>query len=78
MGARVQSGLPGLDKLLEGGFLPGKVVLVLGEPGTGQNILASQYLMWGLTKAHENGVFILQEHLFLPRRFRRRNILVST
>jgi KaiC/GvpD/RAD55 family RecA-like ATPase len=58
MGARVQSGLPGLDKLLEGGFPPGKVVLVLGEPGTGKSILASQYLMWGLTNAHENGVFI--------------------
>ncbi|HEY6283324.1 MAG TPA: ATPase domain-containing protein [Nitrososphaerales archaeon] len=58
MGPRVQSGLPGLDKLLEGGFPPGKVVLVLGEPGTGKSILASQYLMWGLTNGHENGVFI--------------------
>jgi circadian clock protein KaiC len=58
MGARVQSGLAGLDKLLEGGFPPGKVVLVLGEPGTGKSILASQYLMWGLTNGHENAVFI--------------------
>jgi KaiC/GvpD/RAD55 family RecA-like ATPase len=58
MGARVPSGLTGLDKLLEGGFPPGKVVLVLGEPGTGKSILASQYLMWGLANGHENGVFI--------------------
>jgi circadian clock protein KaiC len=46
-----------LDKLLEGGFPTGKVVLVLGEPGTGKSILASQYLMWGLNNGQENGVF---------------------
>jgi circadian clock protein KaiC len=58
LGARVQSGLPGLDKLLEGGFPAGKVVLVLGEPGTGKSILASQYLTWGLTNGQQNGIFI--------------------
>jgi circadian clock protein KaiC len=57
-GAKVQSGLPGLDDLLLGGFPQGKVVLVLGEPGTGKSILASQYLMWGLSKGHENAIFI--------------------
>src|ERR1700688_1065657 len=35
---KVPSGLPGLDTLLGGGFPPGKVVLVLGEPGTGKSI----------------------------------------
>lgn len=56
--AKVQTGLPGLDKLLLGGFPQGKVVLVLGEPGTGKSILASQYLMWGLSKGHETTIFI--------------------
>ena len=55
---KVPSGLPGLDTLLGGGFPPGKVVLVLGEPGTGKSILCSQFLMWGLTKERSNSIFI--------------------
>jgi len=37
---RVSSGIAGLDTLLDGGFPEGKVVLVLGEPGTGKTIPA--------------------------------------
>lgn len=54
---KVQTGLPGLDKLLDGGFPRGKVILVIGEPGTGKSILASQFLLWGL-KTEERSVFI--------------------
>ena len=39
--SRVKSGIPGLDPLLDGGFPAGKVVLILGEPGTGKTILCS-------------------------------------
>src|SRR3989449_6302503 len=58
LSSRVGSGIPGLDALLDGGFPAGKVVLILGEPGTGKTILCSQYLHWGATERNENGVFI--------------------
>ena len=54
---KVSTGLPGLDRLLEGGFPEGKVVLLIGEPGTGKSIISSQFLMWGL-KAKEHSVLI--------------------
>src|SRR5438067_13261756 len=44
--------------MLGGGIPEGRVVLVLGEPGTGKTILCSQYLHWGATERNENGVFI--------------------
>jgi circadian clock protein KaiC len=43
---------------LNGGFAQGRVILVLGEPGTGKTILVSQFLSWGATQADENGMFI--------------------
>ena len=44
--------------MLGGGFPQGKVILVLGEPGTGKTILCSQYLHWGASENNEKGVFI--------------------
>ena len=44
--------------MLAGGFPEGKVILVLGEPGTGKTILCSQFLYWGATERSENGVYI--------------------
>lgn len=44
--------------MLGGGFPEGKVVLVMGEPGTGKTILCSQFLYWGATEEHENGVYV--------------------
>jgi KaiC/GvpD/RAD55 family RecA-like ATPase len=52
------SGISGLDTLLNGGFSQGRVILVLGEPGTGKTILCSQFLHWGASQANENGAFI--------------------
>ena len=54
---KVQTGLPGLDKLLEGGFPVGKIILLIGEPGAGKSILSSQFIMWGL-KQNEHGLLI--------------------
>jgi len=56
--SRVKSGIPGLDPLLDGGFPAGKVVLILGEPGTGKTILCSQYLHWGADQRDEKGVYV--------------------
>ena len=40
--ARFSSGIPGLDRILDGGFFVGGVYLVEGVPGSGKTILANQ------------------------------------
>jgi circadian clock protein KaiC len=57
---RIPSGIPGLDKLMEGGFVKGSTVLVSGGAGTGKTIFCVQYLMEGL-KRGENCMFIALE-----------------
>lgn len=44
---RVATGVPGLDEMLSGGFLPGSSVLVRGAPGSGKTSLGLQYLVHG-------------------------------
>lgn len=39
---RVESGIGGLDQLLDGGFVSGGVYLVMGAPGTGKTTLGNQ------------------------------------
>jgi len=56
--SRVETGIPGLDALLDSGFPAGKVVLILGEPGTGKTILCSQFLHWGASQGDEKGVYV--------------------
>src|SRR5438309_10877217 len=58
LGSRVKTGIPGLDALLDSGFPSGKVVLILGEPGTGKTILCSQCLHWGAFQGDEKGVYV--------------------
>jgi circadian clock protein KaiC len=58
MGSKISSGIAGLDSILRGGFPEGRVLLVLGEPGTGKTILCSQYLHHGASKEMDNVVFI--------------------
>lgn len=55
---RLSSGLPGLDSMLDGGFNRGRVILVLGEPGTGKTIICSQYLNYGAAEKGEHSMFI--------------------
>ena len=40
--ARVQSGIPGLDAILEGGFLQGGLYIIQGPPGTGKTTFGNQ------------------------------------
>ena len=54
---RVSTGIAGLDPLIGGGFLYGKVYLVSGESGTGKTIFGLQYLYDGLIRA-ENGIYV--------------------
>ncbi len=52
------TGVPGLDELLNGGIPEGRVVLVIGGPGSGKTILASQFLYKGIQEHNENGIFV--------------------
>lgn len=59
--ARTPSGVSGLDEILGGGFPQGRVVLILGEPGAGKTILCSQYIINGIERFGENGLFVSME-----------------
>ncbi len=52
------TGIEGLDELISGGFPRGRVILVLGGPGTGKTILAAQFLYKGITQYGENAIFV--------------------
>lgn len=57
---RVETGIPGLDKLIEGGLVRNSTNLIAGNAGTGKTILCMQYLWNGLLKG-ENGVYVTLE-----------------
>ncbi len=56
--ARVATGIPGLDALVEGGFPRARTILVSGACGTGKSIFGMQYLYHGLVDYEEPGVFV--------------------
>ncbi|UCH56627.1 MAG: AAA family ATPase [Candidatus Bathyarchaeota archaeon] len=44
---RVRTGIPGMDDLLEGGFIRNSTVLLRGKAGSGKTIFGLQYLLYG-------------------------------
>lgn len=58
---KVSSGVPGLDKLMGGGFDEGTVNLISGKTGTGKSILCSQFLYDGVMKHKQKGIYITTE-----------------
>ena len=58
--SRISTGIPGLDPLIEGGFLENSVNLVTGETGTGKTIFCAQFLWDGLQKG-DSGLYITLE-----------------
>jgi KaiC/GvpD/RAD55 family RecA-like ATPase len=54
---RVPSGIPGLDELIEGGFVPNSVIMIAGEAGTGKTIFCTQYI-WNALCMGDNGVYV--------------------
>jgi circadian clock protein KaiC len=57
---RIPSGIPGLDQLMENGFIKGSTILVSGAAGTGKTIFCAQFLLEGLKKG-ETCMFITLE-----------------
>jgi len=57
---RIPSGIPGLDKLIEGGFWKGSTNLISGGAGVGKSIFCIQFLIEGL-KRGEICMFITLE-----------------
>src|ERR1044071_5131196 len=45
--ARATTGIPGLDKILLGGFASNRLYLIDGSPGVGKTTLAMQFLLEG-------------------------------
>jgi len=55
--SRSASGVPGLDEVLHGGLIAGKLYLINGEPGAGKTTLALQYLLQGV-KEGESALYV--------------------
>ncbi|MCX6773047.1 MAG: hypothetical protein NTV88_04750 [Candidatus Micrarchaeota archaeon] len=58
---RVNTGIGGLDELLEGGIPTGSLNLLAGRLGTGRMIFGLQYLYYGAKEKDEPGVFVSLE-----------------
>lgn len=58
---RVPSGIPGLDKMLNGGFIKGRNILLSGPCGSGKTTLAMQFVYNGAMQFNEPGLYITLE-----------------
>ncbi|RLE56302.1 MAG: hypothetical protein DRJ40_05945 [Thermoprotei archaeon] len=55
---KVPTGIPGFDEAIGGGFTPGTVVLVAGNPGSGKTTFAAKFVYEGAKRFGEPGVYI--------------------
>jgi len=69
---RIQTGIPGLDGLIQGGLMPGDFVLLVGGIGTGKTIFSSQFAYQGALSLKQPSVYATFEEDILSLR---RNML---
>ena len=55
---RVKSGIPGLDELIEGGFLKGNIILLAGGTGAGKTIFSAQFIYEGKGSKRQYGLYL--------------------
>ncbi|MBW2976124.1 AAA family ATPase [Candidatus Woesearchaeota archaeon] len=55
---RISTGIPGFDKLIEGGFIKNSVNLLCGGTGTGKTIFCLQFILNGARQYGERGYYI--------------------
>lgn len=58
---RIATGIPGLDEMLQGGYLPQTANLVEGAPGTGKTTLGMQFIHHGIVACGEPGLILTFE-----------------
>lgn len=58
---KLSTGIAGLDEAAEGGLPKGRTTLVSGTAGSGKTVLASQFLVEGIRRHNEPGVFVTFE-----------------
>lgn len=58
---RLETGIPGLDHILNGGLPLGRTMLVTGTAGSAKTVLASQFLAAGIQQFDQHGVFVTFE-----------------
>ena len=59
----LKTNIPGLDEVLGGGIPRDSLVYVSGAPGTGKSILGVQFLVEGIKKSGEVGLYLtIEEH----------------
>ncbi|MEJ2240775.1 MAG: ATPase domain-containing protein [Candidatus Bathyarchaeota archaeon] len=54
----VETGIPGLNELIGGGLPEGRVILLVGGPGSGKTIFCSQFLWKGIDELEESAIFV--------------------
>lgn len=54
----LQTGIEGLDEVLNGGIHRNSSILVSGSPGTGKTLLGMQYVYNGVHQFDEDGIFL--------------------
>jgi circadian clock protein KaiC len=57
---RLKTGVPGLDKLMDGGIPRGYSVLIAGPSGSGKTVLSNQFIVEGINHG-ENGIVAVFE-----------------
>ncbi len=57
----VKTAIPGLDELVEGGYVENDVILVTGGPGAGKTTFGVQYLVGGALNYNEPGILVMME-----------------
>jgi circadian clock protein KaiC len=60
-GTRISTGIPGLDGMLGGGLMPGRLYLVEGAPGAGKTTLGLQFLLEGRARSERGLLITLSE-----------------
>ncbi len=57
---KIKSGVPGLDRMLHGGFVPHRPYIISGAPGSGKTVLSMQFLLEGI-QGGERCLFVALE-----------------
>lgn len=58
---KTPTGINGLDEITEGGLPKGRPTLICGDAGTGKTLFSLEFIINGVVKYNEPGVFVAFE-----------------